>query len=46
MVFKQAIKGKNNFAVQKNKNGLDFIQAGGLAFRVFVLLKQGLTHVL
>ena len=41
MVFKQAIKGKNNFTMQKNKSGLDFIQAGGLAFHVFVLLKQG-----
>lgn len=43
MVFKQAIKGKNNFTIQKNKNknGLDFIHASGLAFCVFVLLKQG-----
>lgn len=40
MVFKQAIKGKNNLTMQKNKSSLDFIHTGGLAFHVFVLLKQ------
>lgn len=43
MIFKQDIKGKNNFTMQKNKNGLDFFHAGVLAFRVSILPKQGVS---